>query len=153
MSDQITGNSGELQVGGVVSLPAPRYNEYNGTIGTVAGQVYPDPFDATPVCLVKVLGDVGPTVVFAVSDLQPLTPADAIAELTGQWGYRDITDLMRRVREQLDLEFDYLCVLQEPDGSPVYCRQARRLWRRLSEARAEGRRYDECPAPDPEKNL
>src|SRR5204863_6042451 len=119
MSDQIPGNSGELQVGDVVSLPAPRYNEYNGTIGTVAGQVYPDPFDATPVCLVKVLGDVGPTVVFAVSDLQPLTTTAAIQELVTQWGYRDITDLIRRVNEQLDhLEFDYLCVLQEPDGSP-----------------------------------
>ncbi len=75
----------------------------------------------------------------------------AIQELVTQWGYRDITSLIRSVNEQEDREFAYLCVLQEPDGSPVYCRTARRLWRRLSEARAEGHHYDTCPAPDPSR--
>jgi hypothetical protein len=155
MNDQIISDStGQpFNVGDAVSLPMPKSNEYGGTIGMVAGQVYSDPFDSKLVCLVNVLGDVGPTVVFAVSDLHPLTTTTAIAELTGQWGYRDITDLVRRVNEQEDLDFDYLCVLQEPDGSPVYCRRARRLFKELSAARAEGHRYEECPVPDPEKNL
>jgi hypothetical protein len=157
-----------LCVGDVVSLPAPRHNEYSGTIGTVAGQVYPDPSDQVSVCLVSVRGDIGPHMVFAVSDLQPLATAAAIAELVTQWGYRDVTELIKRVNAQLDAmeqdeedrengpllpSFDYLHVVQTPEGGPVYCRQEQQLFKELDKARRGGHHYEHCPAPDPVKNI
>jgi hypothetical protein len=145
-----------FHVGDVVSLPVAKYNEHSGTIGTVAGQVHHDPFDQTPICLVHVLGDIGPAIMFAVSDLEPLTTPAAIQELTQQWGYRDITELIRRVYEQqLDepFSFDYLCVLQQPNGEPFYCPSERLLWSELNDARAEGHGYEQCPAPEPEQQL
>jgi len=156
-----------LNVGDVVSLPTPRQGEYTGTIGTIGSQIYLDPFDQTPVCLVSVLGDDGPHIVFVVSDLQPLTTTAAIQELTEQWGYRDITELIRRVNAQLDAMeqdeedrengplpgFDYLRVVQTPEGGPVYCRQEQQLFKELDEARRGGHHYEHCPAPDPVKNI
>lgn len=58
-----------LNVGDVVTLPPSRH--YEGTSGIVASQVYPDPFDSVPICLVH-MPDGGPAIVFAVSDLQPV---------------------------------------------------------------------------------
>ncbi len=148
-----------LHVGEMVSIPASRHGEYAGTIGTVASKVFPNPFDSTPICLVDVLEGHGPALVFAVSECQALTKDAAIAELTGQWGYRDITALIRRVNDQLDAvdgdmqRFDYLCVLQQPDGSPLYCHRERKLFKELNDARVAGHRYEQCPAPDPAKNL
>jgi hypothetical protein len=49
--------------------------------------------------------------------------------------------------------FDYLCVLQTPEGGPVYCRRERQLFKELEDARAMGHRWEQCPAPDPEENL
>jgi hypothetical protein len=54
-----------------VTLPSARAGEYEGTTGTIASSVYFDPCDQVPVCLVHTRS-VGPTQVFAVSDLRRL---------------------------------------------------------------------------------
>jgi len=85
---------------------------------------------------------------------------DAIAELTARWGYRDITELIcqmnaadaagypgERREEQV-----YLCVLQTPEGGPVYCRSSRRLFKELQAARDKNTPYEHCPAPDPRQH-
>ncbi len=150
----------KLRVGSMVSLPAARHGEYTGTIGTIAGQVYIQSPGALPVCPVHIGTEGGPTLVFPVSDLQPALVHNAIKELIGQWGYRDITELVRRVQEQLDAMeegnitgIDSLCVLQEPDGSLIYCQNKRSVLLELDEARTRGRYYKQCPAPDPKMFL
>jgi hypothetical protein len=79
----------------------------------------------------------------------------AVKELVTQWGYRDITALIRRVYEQQQVApFEYLSVLQRPSNEPFYCRRAADLFKELDEARRAGHYYPEgCPAPNPEKNL
>jgi hypothetical protein len=82
---------------------------------------------------------------------------DAIAELTAQWGYRDITELICQMNAADAAEYPaehreeqaYLCVLQTPEGGPVYCRSSRRLFKELQAARATNTPYERCPAPDP----
>lgn len=56
----------------------------------------------------------------------------AIDELTSR-GYRDVTEL---VRPYYKGGFDDLCVLQQPDGSPVYCRAASEVFALLQIARS-----------------
>lgn len=58
---------------------------------------------------------------------------NAVAELAER-GYRDVSDL---VRPYYDGKFDYLCVLQQPDGSPLYCRTASEVFALLEVARRE----------------
>jgi hypothetical protein len=84
----------------------------------------------------------------------------AIAELTTKWGYRDISALIA-VINTLNTEEDpqyadpttYLCVLQTPEGGPIYCKTAKRLFRELEAARVRNKPYTQCPAPNPEQNL
>ena len=79
---------------------------------------------------------------------------EAITELITKWGYRDVTGLLRLVYEQEAWgEFNYLCVLQSPEGGPVYCAQPRRLFKELTKARNLNVQYEMCPAPDPKANL
>jgi hypothetical protein len=89
-----------------------------------------------------------------VNELQPLTEAQAYQELLALWGYRDITELINQIDDQLQQQCqterrEYLCVLQSPEGGPVYCQRARRLFKELDSARRQGQRYEQCPAPDP----
>ena len=51
----------------------------SGEIGTIVGQVYPDPSDGVLVCLVKI--DKGACLVYAVTDLEPVTLEQMWAEL------------------------------------------------------------------------
>ncbi|HZO72874.1 MAG TPA: hypothetical protein VFB60_11785 [Ktedonobacteraceae bacterium] len=86
--------------------------------------------------------------------------ARVVDELLSTWGYRDITRLIRRELKRQAEEFGepaapfrYLCVLQAPGGSPVYCRTLDRVMKELAKARAAAVEYIHCPAPDPEANL
>jgi hypothetical protein len=90
---------------------------------------------------------------------------EALIELTERWGYRDITGIVKVEYERLERPlFDpatrarprFLCVLQTPEGGPVYCFQPAQVIGELDNARAKGREYPQgCPAPDPAdpKNL
>ena len=83
----------------------------------------------------------------------------AINELTTQWGYRNITELLRKWYQYQGYaafnssydsnEPDYLCVLQTPEGGPIYCSSTKRLYQELQKCRSANRRYELCPAPDP----
>ncbi|MBA2397057.1 MAG: hypothetical protein H0V70_30415 [Ktedonobacteraceae bacterium] len=84
----------------------------------------------------------------------------AIAELTTKWGYRDISALIvawkKHMAEQYREDADtttYLCVLQTPEGGPVYCRTAKRLFRELETAQARNEPHEQSPAPDPAQNM
>ena len=85
---------------------------------------------------------------------------DAIAELTAQWGYRDISELIRQMNAayaaedpgEYREEQSSLCVLQTPEGGPVYCRSSRRLFKELQAARDKNIPYERCPAPDPRQH-
>lgn len=96
-------------------------------------------------------------------DIQPAQSAAiaaAITELTTQWGYRDITSFIRGWETQQAQQYPeerrqvipYLCVLQTPEGGPVYCAQATRLFTELDAARLRQEQYASCPAPDPEQH-
>lgn len=80
---------------------------------------------------------------------------DALIELTTTWGYRDVTALIRQAHAADAAEYpgtdreDYLCVLQTPQGGPVYCRSSSRLSEELQKARDRNTPYACCPAPDP----
>jgi hypothetical protein len=78
---------------------------------------------------------------------------EAVAELVTRWDYRDVT---RQVQDWYTHDaratgtpctFAYLCVLQRPDGNPVYCRTLQRLLATLDEAR---RLQRVRTAPEPE---
>lgn len=80
----------------------------------------------------------------------------AMSELVTRWGYRDISALITAWKlhdaEQSPEEAEtstYLCVLQTPEGGPVYCRTAKRLFRELVAAQARNEPHEQCPAPDP----
>ena len=85
---------------------------------------------------------------------------EAISELTARWGYRDVTELLRQhlrdtpPEEEDQPTFEYLCVLQSPEGGPIYCRTSRRLFKELEASRNANMPYEEgCPAPDPRKHM
>lgn len=78
---------------------------------------------------------------------------EAVTELVTRWDYRDVT---RQVQDWYTHDaqvtgtpctFAYLCVLQRPDGNPVYCRTLQRLLATLDEAR---RLQRVRTAPEPE---
>lgn len=52
-----------------------------GQIGTVVSQVYADPFDNEPTCLVKVEDSYGCCVAFGVADLEPVSSEQVWNEL------------------------------------------------------------------------
>lgn len=82
------------------------------------------------------------------------TVTQAISELITKWGYRDVTGLLRLVYKQEQWgEFNYLCVLQSPEGGPVYCAMSHRLFKELTKARTLNVEYETCPAPDPKVNI
>lgn len=45
----------------------------NGSVGTIASQVYADPFDDEPTCLVKIEDDYGCCIAFGTADLEPVS--------------------------------------------------------------------------------
>jgi hypothetical protein len=58
----------------------------------------------------------------------------ALAELTQVWSYQDVTDIVKPYYLE---GYDYLCTLQAPDGSPIYCRTSQQLFAVLAGARAK----------------
>ena len=86
---------------------------------------------------------------------------ETITELTTRWGYRDISALIAAWKKHYAEQYPdeptnattYLCVLQTPEGGPVYCRSAKRLFKELEAARSRNEPYAACPAPDPAQNL
>lgn len=86
---------------------------------------------------------------------------EAITELVTKWGYRDISALIASWKQYLAEQYPeeptdittYLCILQTPEGGPVYCRSTKRLFRELETARSRNEPYAECPAPDPAQHM
>jgi hypothetical protein len=84
----------------------------------------------------------------------------AITELVTKWGYRDISALIaawkQRYAEQYPEDADtttYLCILQSPEGGPIYCKSEARLFKELETARTRNEPHEQCPAPDPAQNM
>jgi hypothetical protein len=85
----------------------------------------------------------------------------AITELTTQWGYRNISTLIAEWKQHYAEQYPpeeadtttYLCVLQSPEGGPVYCKSEGRLFKELETARTRNEPYEQCPAPDPTHNM
>lgn len=78
----------------------------------------------------------------------------AVNELVTQWGYRLITELIKVYYRRLgEVCESYLAILQTPEGGPVYCRDATRLFKELDGARATAIRYTSCPAPRAEEHM
>jgi hypothetical protein len=73
----------------------------------------------------------------------------AVAELADR-GYREVTALVRAGYGEG--EFTSLCVVQEPDGSPVYCRTASEVFTLLQTAQFTSALGTQ-PAPDPSGEL
>lgn len=87
----------------------------------------------------------------------------AIHELCGKYGYRDISALIAVDTLQFAAEFPqlfrddvpeaYVCILQTPEGAPIYCRTQERLFQELARAQDGGKFYKSCPVPDPRENM
>lgn len=66
----------------------------NGSVGTIASQVYADPYDDEPTCLAKIEGSHGCCIAFGVADLEPVSLEQAWGELQAVPSYvsRDKAD-------------------------------------------------------------
>lgn len=66
----------------------------NGSVGTIASQVYADPFDDEPTCLVKIEDSPGCCIAFGTADLEPVSLEQVWNELQAVPSYvsRDKSD-------------------------------------------------------------
>lgn len=76
----------------------------------------------------------------------PETLETAVAELTGQRGYREVTALVKPYYEE---DFEYLHVFQKPNGEPTYCRTQQDVFTLLNAARTNNKTNETRRAEEP----